>query len=153
MSKADQIPLLHRWPPSNHAVGAEDGEHPAAVAIVLHLRLGQNTLSDALRDGTEGEQVDLVAEEGGQLLLDVEGAEAGFVVGFVLDQDVDVAVGAEVVAEDGAEEGEAADVVAVAEGGQRVGRDGERGVSVGLDLGVGHRGALPLRTRIGGGCS
>lgn len=74
-------------------------------------------------DAYDGAEVDFVAEEVGEVVLDVEDLPPWSVSRFELDQHVDVAVRAEIVAQHGTEEGQPSDVVPTAERRERSGID------------------------------
>ncbi len=93
--------------------------------LIERERLAQDAVSEVGAQKTRRVEVDLAAEETGQLVLNRNEAEARRPAGLELDKDVHVAVRAGVAAQHRAEQREPTDPVAPAEGRERFPVDGE----------------------------
>ncbi len=107
-------------------IGRCGGSEGRSGCVIDDPGLVQYALADAAVEEFGREQVYVAVEDAGEFVLHGQQADqAGGVIRLEFDEDIDIALQVEVGAEDRAEERQAADVVALAEGGDLRLRDGD----------------------------
>jgi hypothetical protein len=88
---------------------------PSSCCDILVLRLAHHLVAKVAAQRPGCVQIDPASQNTGQLFLEVEEGEAGYVTGFELHEYIHVAFCGKVCAQDGPEQGEPPDVVTTAE--------------------------------------